>query len=237
MVEIFDYLMAMAEGRVDRLQLDRCRENNNNMQEKEEEQEEEELNTNSVYDYEDYRYDYSDEEYSEENYDNKEDEEEALLVEANTVTAVHNTWNPLREVSKFSGGRNTPIAVEQLEDTRKKDWEAKQNIETESRVEAANGDATLPPEEEKSEKLSKQVKKSEYKTDKDDTWERRSKEKRKSPLPKDDFWEEDGGGFLDLGEGEKSEKWGQELFVRSSQTRFQPFVILISLILFKSCNN
>jgi len=278
MVEILDYLMAMAEGRVGRHQLDRCRENNN-MEELDELDE-----LSSVYDYEEYRYDYSDEEYSEENYDNEEEEEEeeeegGLLVEANAIPAVYNTWNPLRGESEVSRGGNTQVAVEndvKLGDAKNKDWEAKQNVGTEShlRVEA-NGDATFPQKEEKSEKLSQQVKSekilvkksSEYniweesKSEKKETiekgdnrerskegWEK-SKEKRKSeesvlnewfagarPLPKDDNWEED--GFLDLGGGgEKTEKWGQELFVRSSQSRFEPFcIILISSLIFHSCN-
>merc|ERR1712062_31825 len=103
----------------------------------------------------------SDEEYSAENYDNEEEEEEGgLLVEANAIPAVYNTWTPLREKSKFSGGRSTPIVVEndmKLGDTKNKDWENEQNVGTEShmRVEA-NGDATLRKKEEKSEKLSKQ---------------------------------------------------------------------------------
>jgi len=44
-------------------------------------------------------------------------------------------------------------------------------------------------------------------------------------LDKGDFWEEDGGAFLDL--GGKSEKWGEQLFVRSSQSRLAPFSVLI----------
>ena len=85
-------------------------------------------------------------------------------------------------------------------------------------------------------------------------WERKTKEKRKSEdvsssvdkdkekyieevkekdkdhpssvsLEKGDFWEEDGGGFLDL--GGKSENWGEQLFVKSSQNRFAPFSVLI----------
>ena len=85
-------------------------------------------------------------------------------------------------------------------------------------------------------------------------WERKTKEKRKSEdvsssvdkdkekyieelkekdkdhpssvsLEKGDFWEEDGGGFLDL--GGKSENWGEQLFVKSSQSRFAPFSVLI----------
>jgi len=157
MVEILDYLMAMAEGRVGRNQLDRCRENNN-MEELDE--------LSSVYDYEEYRYDYSDEEYAEENYDNAEEEEEdegGLLVEANAIPAVYNTWNPLRGESEVSRGGNTQVAVEndvKLEGAKNKDWEAKQNVGTEShlRVEANNGDATFPQKKEKSEKLSQQVK-------------------------------------------------------------------------------
>merc|ERR1719222_190749 len=181
----------------------------------EELEEEEELSI--VYDYEDYRYDYSDEEYSAEN--EEEEEEGGLLVEANAIPAVYNTWTPLREESKFSGGRSTPIVVEndmKLGDTKNKDWENEQNVGTEShmRVEA-NGDATLSEKEEKSEKLSQQVesekvlvkKSSEYNTweertseEKGEDWERR-KEKRKSEestlsewfegaRPKDDNWEE-----------------------------------------------
>jgi len=221
----------------------------------------------SVYDYEEYRYDYSDEEYSEENYDNEEEEEEegGLLVEANAIPAVYNTWNPLR--GEVMGGGNKQVAVEN--DVKLGGTKNKENVGTESymRLEA-DGDATQ--KEEKSEKrLSQQVKSekvlvkksSEYniweesksekeKIEKDDNWERKS-EKRKSeesdqlssssinPLHKDDFWEEDRGGFLDLGGGggEKSEKWGQELFVRSSQSRFEPFcIILISSLIFNSCN-
>merc|ERR1719391_327665 len=231
----------MAEGRVGRHQLDRCRENNN-MEELEEE-------LGNVYDYEEYRYDYSDEEYSEENYDNEEEEEEegGLLVEANAIPAVYNTWNPLRD--NVLGGGITQFAVEN--DVKLGGTKNKENVGTESymRLEA-DGDATQ--KEEKSERLSQQVnsdkvlvkKSSEYnileerKSDKeniekDDNWERKTKEQQKSeesdqlssssvnPLHKDDFWEEDRGGFLDLGGGggEKSEKWGQELFVRSSQSR------------------
>ena len=250
-----------------RHQLDRCRENTD-MEELEEEEE-----LSGVYDYEDYRYDYSDEEYSEENYDNEEEEEEGeggLLVEANAIPGVFNTWNPLREEYKFSGGRNTPVAVEnnmKFGDTKNKDWEGKLNVGTESseRVEA-NGDATFPEKEEKSEDFSQQVtsekvlvkKSSEYnileeskseeeKIETGDNWEKTKEdwEKRRAlnewfagamPLPKDDNWEED--GFLDLG-GEKSEKWGQELFVRSAQSRFEPFclLILITSLIFNSCNN
>jgi len=308
MVEIFDYLLAMAEGKVSKHQLDRCRENNNNMGELEED----ELSSDE-YDYEDYRYDYSDEEYSEENYDNEEEEEEegegGLLVEANAIPAVYNTWNPLGGESELSGGGNTqavagntqsaggktqvavgntPVVDGNIQaagantqvsgkDDKKfrydknKDWEARQNVGTESHVRVeANDDATLPQKEKKLEKLSQQVKSdkvlvkksSEHniweasKNDKEeiekyDNQERKTKEKRKSedraklnewfsgaqPLPKDDNWEED--GFLDLGGGgEKTEKWGQELFVRSSQGRFEPFctLILISSLIFKSCN-
>merc|ERR1712223_503193 len=47
-------------------------------------------------------------------------------------------------------------------------------------------------------------------------------------LDKGDFWEEDGGGFLDL--GGKSENWGEQLFVRSSQSRFAPFSVLIIFV-------
>ena len=263
MVEILDYLMAMAEGRVGRHQLDRCRENNNM-----EELEEEEEGLGSVYDYEEYRYDYSDEEYSEENYDNEEeneDEDRGLLVEANAIPAVYNTWNPLR--GEVFGGGITQVAVEN--DVKLGGTKNKENVGTESymRLEA-EGDATQ--KEEKSERLSQQVnsekvlvkKSSEYniweerksekeKIEKDDNWERKTIEKQKSeesdqlssssvnPLHKDDFWEEDRGGFLDLGGGggEKSEKWGQELFVRSSQSRFEPFcIILISSLIFNSCN-
>merc|ERR1719391_509627 len=231
----------MAEGRVGRHQLDRCRENNN-MEELEEE-------LGSVYDYEEYRYDYSDEEYSEENYDNEEEEEEegGLLVEANAIPAVYNTWNPLR--GEVLGGGNKQFAVEN--DVKLGGTKNKENVGTESymRLEA-DGDATQ--KEENSERVSQQVnsekvlvkKSSEYniweerksekeKIEKDDNWERKTKEKQKSeesdqlysssvnPLHKDDFWEEDRGGFIDLGGGggEKSEKWGQELFVRSSQSR------------------
>lgn len=273
--------------------------------------EEDELSSDE-YDYEDYRYDYSDEEYSEENYDNEEEEEEGeggLLVEANAIPAVYNTWNTPRGEPEVSGGRNTQVSNGntqdfggyspaaggntqvafgntqdaglstqdsgeinvKLDNNKNQDWEVRQNVGTESHVRVeANDDATLPQKEEKSEKLSQQVKSkkvlvkksSEHniweasKNDKEeiekfDNWERKTKEKRKSedraklnewfsgaqPLPKDDNWEED--GFLDLGGGgEKTEKWGQELFVRSSQSRFEPFctLILISSLIFNSCN-
>ena len=287
MVEILDYLLAMAEGKVSKHQLDRCRDNKNNMGGLEEE----ELSSDE-YNYDDYRYDYSDEEYSEENYDNEEEEEEGeegLLVEANAIPAVYNTWNPLGGDSEVSGGGNTQVAVgdtqaaggntqvseenyQKLRDNKNKDWEARQNVGTESHVRVeANDDATFLQKEGKSEKLSQQVKSekvlmkksSEYniweeskgdkeKIEKVDNREKKTKEKRKSEesdqlssssvstLPKDNFWEEDGGGFLDLGGGggEKSEKWGQELFVRSSQSRFEPFctLILISSLIFNSCN-
>ena len=294
-----DYLLAMGEGRVVRHQLDRCRDNNNNNNNMGELEELDELSSDE-YDYEDYRYDYSDEEYSEENYDNDEEEEEkgGLLVEANAIPAVYNTWNPLRGESEILEGGNTQVVAGNtqaaggkaqvvngnvqvagvniqvsgennvnLGDNRNKDWEARQNVGTGSHVRVeANDDATLPQKEEKSEKLSQQVKSekvlmkksSEYniwdenksekeKIYKDDNWERKTKEKRKSEesdqlssSSKDDFWEEDGGGFLDLGGGggEKSEKWGQELFVRSSQSRFEPFctLILISSLIFNSFN-
>merc|ERR1719430_596858 len=66
MVEIMDYLMAMAEGKVARWQLERCRESNDDMMDNIEGEELDEELSISEYNYDDYRYDYSEEEYSEE---------------------------------------------------------------------------------------------------------------------------------------------------------------------------
>ena len=215
---------------------------------------EEDEESSSVYDYEDYRYDYSEEEYSEESYDNME-----VVEEKNEgLPAVYNSWDPLKGELEVSGVGKTGVTGNHDEDWgeyKNDDFEKKQNVGIESQIKVgAENDATL---RQKSEKLSEQVKEksekilmkksSEYniwqesksekeKMDDDNNLENGSKEKRKSeewfsgatPQYTDDFWEEDRGGFLDLGGGgEKNEKWGQELFVRSSQSRIYPFSALI----------
>ena len=213
----------------------RCREKNN-VEELELEEDEE---SSSVYDYEDYRYDYSEEEYSEESYDNMEVEEE----KNEGLPAVYNSWDPLKGELEVSGVGKTGVTGNPEKtwgEYKNDDFEKKQNVGIESQIKVgAENDATL---RQKSEKLSKQVKeKSEKilmkKSSEYNIWQESKSEKEKMDDDNnleytDDFWEEDRGGFLDLGGGgEKNEKWGQELFVRSSQSRIYPFstFILISV--------
>ena len=196
---------------------------------------EEDEESSSVYDYEDYRYDYSEEEYSEESYDNMEVEEE----KNEGLPAVYNSWDPLKGELEVSGVGKTRVTGNHEEtwgEYKNDDFEKKQNVGIESQIKVgAENDATL---RQKSEKLSEQVKEkpekilmkksSEY-----NIWQESKSEKEKMDDDNnleytDDFWEEDRGGFLDLGGGgEKNEKWGQELFVRSSQSRIYPFSALI----------
>ena len=200
---------------------------------------EEDEESSSVYDYEDYRYDYSEEEYSEESYDNMEVEEE----KKKGLPAVFNSWDPLKGELEVSGVGKTGVTGNHGEDWgeyKNDDSEKKQNVGIESQIKVgAENDATL---RQKSEKLSEQVKeKSEKilmkKSSEYNIWQESKSEKEKMDDDNnleytDDFWEEDRGGFLDLGGGgEKNEKWGQELFVRSSQSRIYPFstFILISV--------
>ena len=199
---------------------------------------EEDEESSSVYDYEDYRYDYSEEEYSEESYDNMEVEEE----KNEGLPAVYNSWDPLKGELEVSGVGKTGVTGNHEEDWgeyKNDDFEKKQNVGIESQIKVgAEDEATL---RQKSEKLSEQVKeKSEKilmkKSSEYNIWQESKSEKEKMDDDNnleytDDFWEEDRGGFLDLGGGgEKNEKWGQELFVRSSQSRIYPFstFILIS---------
>ena len=200
---------------------------------------EEDEESSSVYDYEDYRYDYSEEEYSEESYDNMEVEEE----KNEGLPAVYNSWDPLKGELEVSGVGKTGVTGNHEEDWgeyKNDDFEKKQNVGIESQIKVgAEDEATL---RQKSEKLSEQVKeKSEKilmkKSSEYNIWQESKSEKEKMDDDNnleytDDFWEEDRGGFLDLGGGgEKNEKWGQELFVRSSQSRIYPFstFILISV--------
>ena len=213
----------------------RCREKNN-VEELELEEDEE---SSSVYDYEDYRYDYSEEEYSEESYDNMEVEEE----KNEGLPAVYNSWDPLKGELEVSGVGKTGVTGNPEKtwgEYKNDDFEKKQNVGIEPQIKVgAENDATL---RQKSEKLSEQVKeKSEKilmkKSSEYNIWQESKSEKEKMDDDNnleytDDFWEEDRGGFLDLGGGgEKNEKWGQELFVRSSQSRIYPFstFILISV--------
>ena len=206
---------------------------------------EEDEESSSVYDYEDYRYDYSEEEYSEESYDNMEVEEEKK-----GLPAVYNSWDPLKGELEVSGVGKTGVTGNHEEDWgeyKNDDFEKKQNVGIESQIKVgAENDATL---RQKSEKLSKQVKeKSEKilmkKSSEYNIWQESKSEKEKMDDDNnleytDDFWEEDRGGFLDLGGGgEKNEKWGQELFVRSSQSRIYPFstFILFFFVIFNSFN-
>ena len=204
---------------------------------------EEDEESSSVYDYEDYRYDYSEEEYSEESYDNMEVEEE----KNEGLPAVYNSWDPLKGELEVSGVGKTRVTGNHEEDWgeyKSDDFEKKQNVGIESQIKVgAEDDATL---RQKSEKLSEQVKeKSEKilmkKSSEYNIWQESKSEKEKMDDDNnleytDDFWEEDRGGFLDLGGGgEKNEKWGQELFVRSSQSRIFAhsflFVYICSIVL------
>jgi len=275
MVEIMDYLMAMAEGKVARWQLERCRESNNDMVDVEGEELDEELSS-SEYNYDDYRYDYSEEEYSEEDYNHEEEEneqEDLLLVEAdNAVPAVYKSWTtaPLGESEAVGKGKMVEEENEKkrgdLED-KEGGWMEKNYVETGSPSMAKDNqdkDPVMSGQKQGSEEVflkkssggfHRQESKSENeKSMKANSWKRKTKEKRKSEdvrssvdkdkekyieevkekdkdhlssasLDKGDFWEEDGGGFLDL--GGKSENWGEQLFVRSSQSRFAPFSVLI----------
>ena len=139
MVEIMDYLMAMAEGKVARWQLERCRESNNDMVDVEGEELDEELSS-SEYNYDDYRYDYSEEEYSEEDYNHEEaeenEQEDLLLVEAdNAVPAVYKSWTtaPLGESEAVGKGKMVDEENEKkwgnVED-KEGGWMDKHNVDT-----------------------------------------------------------------------------------------------------------
>ena len=276
MVEIMDYLMAMAEGKVARWQLERCRQSNDMVDVEGEEQLDEELSS-SEYNYDDYRYDYSEEEYSEEDYNHEEDEEkeqeDLLLVEPdNAVPTIYKTWTTAPLGESEAVGKEKMVDEENenrwgdVED-KEGGWMDKHYVVTGSTLmveENQNKDPVMSGKKQGSEELflkkssggfhRQESQSDNEKSMKANPWERKTKEKRKSEdvsssvdkdkekyieelkekdkdhpssvsLEKGDFWEEDGGGFLDL--GGKSENWGEQLFVKSSQSRFAPFSVLI----------